>query len=84
MSSSSMRRRVHLVCTDVSEERIASIFRVEISASEEPGDGILHSYRCDNLKSYSVSASPQTAILAHRVIHTVKPSLCLDLTFLQF
>jgi hypothetical protein len=24
------------VCTDVSEESIASIFRVEISASEEP------------------------------------------------
>jgi hypothetical protein len=31
-----MWRRVDLVWTDVSEERIASIFRVETSASEEP------------------------------------------------
>jgi hypothetical protein len=31
-----MWRRVDLLWTDVSEERIASIFRVEKSASEEP------------------------------------------------
>jgi hypothetical protein len=31
-----MWRRVDLVLTEVSEERIASIFRVEKSASEEP------------------------------------------------
>jgi hypothetical protein len=31
-----MWRRADLVWTDVSEERIASIFRVEESASEEP------------------------------------------------
>jgi hypothetical protein len=31
-----MWRRVGLVWTDVSEERITSIFRVEKSASEEP------------------------------------------------
>jgi hypothetical protein len=31
-----MWRRVDLVWTDVSEERIASIFRVEKSASQEP------------------------------------------------
>jgi hypothetical protein len=31
-----MRRRVDLVWTDVSEEHIASIFRVEKSASDEP------------------------------------------------
>jgi hypothetical protein len=36
MSSSGMWRCVHLVWTDVSKERIASIFRVEKSASEEP------------------------------------------------
>jgi hypothetical protein len=36
MPSSGMWRRVDLVWTDVSEERIASIFRVEKSASEEP------------------------------------------------
>jgi hypothetical protein len=34
MSSSGMWRRVYLVWTDVSEERIASIFRVEKSESE--------------------------------------------------
>jgi hypothetical protein len=31
-----MWRRVDVVWTDVSEERIASIFRIEKSASEEP------------------------------------------------
>jgi hypothetical protein len=31
-----MLRHVDLVWTDVSEERIASIFRVEKSASDEP------------------------------------------------
>jgi hypothetical protein len=36
MPSSGMWRRVDLVWTDISEERIASIFRVEKSASEEP------------------------------------------------
>jgi hypothetical protein len=56
--------RVDLVWTDVSEERIASIFRVEKSAGEEPAwaggcrhipqDGILHSHRRENLKSYNV------------------------------
>jgi hypothetical protein len=35
MSSSGMWRCVGLVLTDVSEEHIASIFRVEKSASEE-------------------------------------------------
>jgi hypothetical protein len=35
MSSSGMWRRVDLAITDVSEERIASIFMVEKSASEE-------------------------------------------------
>jgi hypothetical protein len=37
MPSSGIWRRVNLVWTYVSEERIASIFRVEKSASEEPG-----------------------------------------------
>jgi hypothetical protein len=36
MPSSGMWRRVDLVWTDVSEERIASIFRAQKSASEEP------------------------------------------------
>jgi hypothetical protein len=67
MPSSGMWRSVYLVWTDVSEERISSIFRVEKSASEEPAwaggckrstrrynpeDGILHSHRRENLKSY--------------------------------
>jgi hypothetical protein len=57
-----MWRRVDLVWTDVSEELITSIFMVEKSASEElvwaggcrhiPQDGILHSHRRENLKSY--------------------------------
>jgi hypothetical protein len=67
-----MWRRIDLVRADISEERIASIFRVEQSASEEPAwaggcrqsvhtrstrrhipeDGILHSHRRKNLKSY--------------------------------
>jgi hypothetical protein len=59
-----MWRLVDLVWTDVSEEGVASIFRVEKSASEEPAwaggyslrnipeDGILHSHRRENLKSY--------------------------------
>jgi hypothetical protein len=36
MSSSGMWRRVYIVWTDISEERISSIFRVQKSASEEP------------------------------------------------
>jgi hypothetical protein len=50
-----MLRCVDLLWTDVSEESIASIFRVEKSASKEPawGGGCrLHSHRCENLKSY--------------------------------
>jgi hypothetical protein len=74
MPSSGMWRRVDLVWIDVSEERIASIFRVQKSVSEEPAwavgcshqsvhtrstghhipeDGILHSHRRENLKSYN-------------------------------
>jgi hypothetical protein len=60
-----MWRRVDLVWTYVSQERIASIFRVEKSVSEEPAwaggsrlplseDGILRSHRCENLKSYKI------------------------------
>jgi hypothetical protein len=59
-----MRRRVCVVRTDVSEEIIASIFRVENSTSEEQRqqlagilrhiseDNILHSRLRENLKSY--------------------------------
>jgi hypothetical protein len=53
LPSSGMWRRVDVVWTDVSEERIASIFRVEKSASEEPAwaggcseSFRLESYRC--------------------------------------
>jgi hypothetical protein len=44
-----MWRRVDLVWTDVSEERIASIFRVEKSASEEPiwAGGCSHTTVCN-------------------------------------
>jgi hypothetical protein len=56
-----MWRRVDIVLTDISEERIASIFRVErIETSVNirstgrhiQEDGILHSHRRENLKSY--------------------------------
>jgi hypothetical protein len=46
-----MWRRVDLVWTDVSEERIASNFRIEKSASEEPtsaGEGTLQQYTVTN------------------------------------
>jgi hypothetical protein len=61
MPSSGVWRRVDMVdWTDVSEDRIASIYRVEKSASEDPAgagshppeDGIIHSHRRENLKSY--------------------------------
>jgi hypothetical protein len=42
MSSSGMRRRVGLVETDVSEERIASIFRVENLISKKNANGKLN------------------------------------------
>jgi hypothetical protein len=54
------------VSTDVSEEYIASIFRVEkiISARNQhgsrwryiPEDGTLHNHGCENLKSYKYTA----------------------------
>jgi hypothetical protein len=58
-----MWHRVDIVWTDVSEERIASILMVEKSASEEPawagGCSILHSHRCENLKSYNILSVDQ-------------------------
>jgi hypothetical protein len=44
MPSTGVSRRVCLLYTDVSEEHVASI----------PKDGIRHSHRRDNLKSYNV------------------------------
>jgi hypothetical protein len=46
-----MWRRIDLEWTDVSEERVASIFSVEESASEEP---VWANHRCENLKSFIV------------------------------
>jgi hypothetical protein len=51
MVFSGMLRRVALVRTDVSEELSASIIRVT-SIGIIPEDAILHSHRCENLKSY--------------------------------
>jgi hypothetical protein len=48
-----MWRRVGLVWTDVSEERIISIFRVEKSASEESADMFLR-----NVSSYKTYTAP--------------------------
>jgi hypothetical protein len=66
--------------TDVSEERIASIFRVEKSASEEPAwavseDGILHCHRCETsnptyhllFHKMSVSTSAETSVNCSRI-----------------
>ena len=55
--SSGMLHRVDVVLTDVSEERIASIFRVEekinkISHTTRPWERIQDSHRRENLKSY--------------------------------
>jgi hypothetical protein len=59
-----MWRRVDLVWTDVSEERIASIFRVEKSASEEPAwDGIVQAISCSRNLSSSSSASSVDSLL---------------------
>jgi hypothetical protein len=48
-----MWRHVDIVWTDVSEERIASIFRVEKSGSEEPTWAGGCSHRRENFKSYN-------------------------------
>jgi hypothetical protein len=59
-----MWRRVDLVWTDVSEERIASIFRVEKSASEEPawagGCSDLIGNRVRDLPAFSIVPQPTT------------------------
>jgi hypothetical protein len=62
MQSSGIWRRVDFVWTEVSEEIIASIFRVEKSEREggEPAwaggcSWILHSHPCENLKTYNSS-----------------------------
>jgi hypothetical protein len=59
-----MWRRVGLVRTEMSEERVASIFRVERNPRAKksvrplrrhiPEDGILHSHRFENFKSYKL------------------------------
>jgi hypothetical protein len=56
MSSSGMWLCVDPGLTEVSEERITSIFRVEKSASGEPASASgcsLYSHRCENTKSYT-------------------------------
>jgi hypothetical protein len=68
LPSSATQRRVVCIWTDVSEERIASNFRVKYQQSKKPEcrrwlgntqhipeDGNNHKYRCDNLKSYRVN-----------------------------
>jgi hypothetical protein len=56
MASSGMIRSVALVRADVSEERSASETSVLIRATRcnIPEDAILHSRRCENLKSYAI------------------------------
>jgi hypothetical protein len=45
-----MWRRVDLVWTDVSEERIASMFRVEKSASEEPAGTVVYNHKLKHMR----------------------------------
>jgi hypothetical protein len=51
-----MWRCVDLALTDVSEERIPSIFRAEKSASWEPASAGGCSHRYENLRSYIPSS----------------------------
>jgi hypothetical protein len=55
MASSGMLRRVALVRTDDSEELSSSETSVLTSVTRPniPEDGILHSHRSENLKSYT-------------------------------
>jgi hypothetical protein len=78
LPSSGMWRRVDLVdWTDVSEERIASIFRVEKSASEEPAwaGGCrlldLHSATSQKTAFFIVTAVKTSQILHHITGHPV-------------
>jgi hypothetical protein len=48
-----MLRRVPLVRTDVSEERIVSSTLAKATLSHIQEDSILHSRRCENLKTYA-------------------------------
>jgi hypothetical protein len=62
MSSSGMWGRVGLTRTDVSEQRVASIFMIEkirerrrvLAVCYIPEKCILHSHRCETLKSYNL------------------------------
>jgi hypothetical protein len=80
--SSGVWRRVYVVdWTDVSEDRIASIFRVEKPARKQPAwtsyqsitstrrhtpeDGFLHSHRRENLKSYNMKTVLHLILTCH-------------------
>jgi hypothetical protein len=71
MASSGMLRRVALVRTDGSEERIASIIRATsigelgttLAVSSNPEDGILHSETC-SLLPYSLTGVERSTYIA--------------------
>jgi hypothetical protein len=72
------RRVVRWVSTDVSEEHIASIFRVEeiISAPACLLADTLHNHRCENLKSYLYHIVWSTASAKDRQLFSLMFCLC--------
>jgi hypothetical protein len=70
MSSSRMWRRVDLVWNKVSEELVASIFRVEKCASEKPawaGGSVCCSYIAGCFRLVAQSASHQLNVGSHKI-----------------
>jgi hypothetical protein len=79
MPSSGMWRRVDLVWTDVSEERIASIFRVEKLTSEEPAWAGGCKPQILQMKFYRHFCSRGWSIYFHIFVAHLEPAWHMDL-----
>jgi hypothetical protein len=73
--------------TDVSEERMTSIFRIENQPSKEPAcsrwlegyipeDSNIHNHRCKNLKSYVPTKQSLNIVQFSAVCSVVVKALC--------